>query len=175
MNEIHVRKNIRLGGYDYNQNGVYFVTMCVLDRLEILGTITIGEGILDIPFITISKDGEIVDKCISNINSIRTNISIDKYVIMPNHVHMIVMLNGLENGMSRTPSPTNAAIPALVSTLKRFVNKEIGRSIWQRSYHDRIIRNDKEYLEIWKYIDENPIKWVDDEYNNKLFPSNVGQ
>ena len=66
-----------------------------------------------------------------------------------------------------TPSPTNAIIPQFVSTLKRFSNKKIGGSIWQRSYHDHIIRNEQEYQKIWDYIDTNSLKWQDDCYHTK--------
>ncbi len=101
---------------------------------------------------------------------------------MPNHIHLIVEINQKENdnlfnkgcsgicdigGTSRTPSPTNAILPSFVSTLKRFMNKEIGFSIFQRSYHDHIIRNEKEYLELWKYIDNNPYNWENDCFYTK--------
>ena len=73
-------------------------------------------------------------------------------------------------GTSGTPSPTNAIVPAIVSTFKRFTNKQIGRPIWQRSYHDRIIRSDTEYRDIWDYIDTNPLKWAEDIYGAATQP-----
>jgi hypothetical protein len=66
------------------------------------------------------------------------------------------------HGTSRTPSPTNAVIPALVSTLKRFTNKDIGFSVWQRSFHDHIIRGERDYDRIAEYIENNPRNWRDD-------------
>ena len=85
---------------------------------------------------------------------------------MPNHIHLLGHSDreetGSAAGTSRTPSPTSALIPQYVSTLKRMCNKEIGRNIWQRSYHDRIIRDDAEYDMIWQYIDTNPIRWEQD-------------
>lgn len=69
------------------------------------------------------------------------------------------------NGTSGAPSPTNEIVPQYVSMLKRFINKDIGFNIFQRSYYDHIIRNQKEYIAISKYIHNNPIKWDVDEYN----------
>ena len=65
-------------------------------------------------------------------------------------------------GPSKAPAPTNAVIPHLVSTLKRFCHKDIGNQIFQRSYHDHIIRNEQDYLKIWEYIGNNPAKWEED-------------
>ncbi|MDR1000035.1 MAG: hypothetical protein LBL96_04425, partial [Clostridiales bacterium] len=73
-------------------------------------------------------------------------------------------MSGLGNGTSRTPSPTNAVIPALVSTLKRFTNKDVGFSLWQRSFHDHIIRNECDYGRIAEYIENNPQNWRDDRF-----------
>ncbi|MBQ2670853.1 MAG: transposase, partial [Clostridia bacterium] len=81
----------------------------------------------------------------------------------PNHIHFIVIAND-NNGSSGTPTPTNMVIPKLISTFKRFVNKKVGKQIWQRGYYDHIIRNSIDYERIWQYIDTNPIKWELDEY-----------
>jgi REP element-mobilizing transposase RayT len=67
-------------------------------------------------------------------------------------------------GTSRTPSPTNAIIPALISTFKRFTSRQAGHRLWQRSYHDHIIRGEADYRKIWQYIDTNPQKWELDRY-----------
>ena len=66
------------------------------------------------------------------------------------------------NGPLRASAPTNAVIPHFVSTFKRFCRKDIGKQIFQRSYHDHIIRNEQDYLKIWEYIDNNPTKWKED-------------
>ncbi len=84
-------------------------------------------------------------------------------MVMPNHIHMIIFV-GNADGTSRAPSPTNATIPHLVSTLKRFVNREVGYNIFQRSFYDHIIRDYKDYYRIWKYIDNNPGRWAEDKY-----------
>ncbi len=161
--ELPTRKQIRLQKYDYSQNGAYFVTICTKDKHEILSKIDVGDGVLDVPIIKLSDYGIIAKKQIEEMKSIYTYLDIDKYTIMPNHIHLIITIDGV-NGTSRTPSPTNAIIPKFVSTLKRMSNKKIGFSVWQRSYHDHIIRNEHEYQKIWQYIDTNPIKWELDKY-----------
>ena len=65
-------------------------------------------------------------------------------------------------GMSGTPSPTNATIPRTIADFKRLVNKETGSDVFQRSYHDHIVHNEKDYGKIWDYIDTNPLKWKED-------------
>ena len=90
-------------------------------------------------------------------------ITINHYVIMPNHVHFILSICG-ERGPSRTPAPTNARLPAFLSAWKRHTNKKAGFPIWQRGYYDHVIRNESDYLRIWQYMDENPVRWTEDEY-----------
>ena len=79
-------------------------------------------------------------------------------MIMPNHIHVLLTVN-MENGTPRAASPTKAIIPRFVAALKRLVNKEVGSNLFQRSYHDHIIRGEKDYLKIWEYIDNNPKQW----------------
>ena len=152
-----MRKPTRLQNYDYSQNGYYFITICTHNKQKILCDI-VGDGALDVPQIVLSKTGEIVDKYILSTNNI-SGIAVDKYVIMPNHIHIILVV---KNGTSRATSPTNNIISHSISTLKRFVNKDVGKNIFQRSFHDHIIRGEEDYLKIWNYIDTNPQKWRDD-------------
>ena len=86
------------------------------------------------------------------------NVNVDKYVIMPNHIHLILFVNGLD-GTPGAASPTKAVVPRFVAVLKRFINKEIGENIFQRSYHDHVVRNEKDYLRIWEYMENNPKQW----------------
>ena len=159
---IPKRKNPRLPSYDYGQNGVYFVTVCTQGRAHILGQVSVGAGVLDGPQVCLSEFGKIVEEQIAEINQTYSDIEIDKYVIMPNHVHLLIRLTG--QGPSRTPAPTNARLPQLVSVLKRFTNRKCGISLWQRSYHDHVIRDESDYLTHWQYIDSNPAGWAEDEY-----------
>lgn len=169
----HDRRLNRLKNYDYSRNGLYFITICTKDRIPYLSDIIdVGDGVLDVPTIKLTDYGKILNDQIIEMNEIYKKSQIIKYVIMPDHVHMIIYLFDDDNvfvGTSRTPSPTNAVIPSMISTLKRFVNKKTGFNLWQRSFHDHIIRNEKEFLDICNYIDNNPINWVNDIYNQNYW------
>jgi len=163
------RKNIRLEGYDYSRAGYYFITMCVEDKHEMLAKI-VGSAALGVPRLELTEIGKIIKQYIENINTVYGGeIFLDKYIIMPNHIHMIIAINscGAEccsNGTPRAAFPTKAKIPKVINSLKGLTTKKIGFSIWQKSYHDHIIRNEAEYLKIWQYIDQNPEKWAADIY-----------
>ena len=118
----------------------------------------VGDGVLDVPQIKLSRIGKAIEKRIFLINMTYDDITIEKYVIMPNHIHLLVMV-GNENANSAAMS-----IPSVVSTLKRFVNKDVGFNVWQRSYHDHVVRCERDYEEIWQYINDNPIRWESDCY-----------
>ena len=149
--------------YDYNSIGAYFITICVKDKQKILSHI-VGDGALDVPKVELTHIGKIVDKYIRSTNNIE-NVTVDKYVIMPNHIHILVSITADKRDVE-APSPTNKLIPRVVSALKRLSNREIGYNIFQRSYYDHIIRNRHDYDASWQYIDENPIKWTSDEFYN---------
>ena len=85
-----------------------------------------------------------------------------KYVIMPNHIHMIIFITK-DNGTMWASSPTQS-IPQLIKSFKTLVTKDIGFSIWQRSFYDHIIRDDMDYEAIWEHIDNNPLKWKEDRF-----------
>ena len=156
------RNPTRLKGYDYSTPGAYFIMICTQDRKELLSEIIVGDYAYIVPQNNLSKIGLVCDKYINNINNKYENVTVDKYVIMPNHIHLIIFLHGT----MRTSSPTNN-IETIIRSFKTMVTKEIGTSIWQRSYHDHIIRGDKDYQKIWEYIDTNVIRWKKDcFYNN---------
>ena len=102
----------------------------------------------------------IVENEIRSIPARYPNVSIEKYVIMPDHIHMIVMIHAGTGG-SR-PSPT---IMDMVRVIKSKSAHRSGAPLWQRSYHEHVIRNEQDYLEIWNYIDTNPAKWAEDRYD----------
>ena len=155
------RKPNRLPHFDYSTPGAYFITICTQNRLPILSSI-VGGGAFDAPHIQLTRAGQTVYKYIDSGNRI-PGLSVEKYVVMPNHIHMIVLVhNTVSHGMSKAPSRANAVIPHFVSTLKRFCHQDIGQKIFQRSYHDHVIRNERDYLKIWEYIDSNPAKWQED-------------
>ncbi|MBO7288664.1 MAG: hypothetical protein J6V03_01565, partial [Clostridia bacterium] len=85
MTELSKRKPVRLKEYDYSTPGAYFVTVCTKDRIELLSSISVGDGVLDVPQNILSEQGRIADKHINQMNNFYKNLSVDKYVIMPNH------------------------------------------------------------------------------------------
>ena len=91
-------------------------------------------------------------------------LSVDAYVVMPNHIHLLIRIH--DDGRSGTPAPTkgNAVLARFVSTFKRFCNKEWGHNIWQRGYYDHIIRDQRDYDDIYHYVENNPIQWESDEF-----------
>ena len=165
-NELPKRKPARLGCFDYSTTGAYFVTICTEERREILSSI-VGGDVPDAPFsgakVILSEYGIIADKYINQLSDFYNNITVDRYVIMPNHIHIILLVLG--GGASRTSPPTkqHSQVSKFVSTFKRFCNNEYGCNIWQRSFYDHVIRNRRDYDEITKYIVENPMRWHYDE------------
>ena len=144
------KKRRRLKDFDYSSNGAYFITFCTFDKVNQFWT---EDGFTNLQDITLSSFGKIMQTAIENIPSIYPNVSVDQYVIMPNHVHTILVL-----------SDAQTSVPVIINQLKRNVTKQIGYSIFQRSYHDHIIRNQADYEKIWEYIEDNPRKWNEDTY-----------
>ena len=144
-NELPKRKPTRLKGYDYSTPGAYFITICVKDKKQLLSKIIVGTGVLDCPQNILTSYGEIAKKHIVNMSDFYENIKIDKFVIMPNHIHLLIQIleTDKSNGPSGTPAPTNSLIAQFISTFKRFCNKEYGTNIWQSRSNDHIIRGEK--------------------------------
>jgi REP element-mobilizing transposase RayT len=165
-NDLSVRKRTRLQGFDYNTVGAYFLTVCTQNRRNVLSRI-VGVDVLDDPLNNIHVNllpyGEIADRYINQLNDFYKDIVVDSYVIMPNHIH--IMLFVLESGSSRTSTPTkqHSSVSRFVSTFKRFCNKEYGCNIWQRYFNDHIIRDHDDYEAHLRYIQDNPMRWQYDE------------
>jgi len=169
MSEKTTRKKNRLDGYDYSQEGAYFVTVCSKNRTELFGEVVtkessgfgengvVGATVPGRPRVKLSNIGEIIENAILYYNNNTNHIEIGKYVIMPNHIHAIILLR--ESG-DRGRSP----LQWVVRNLKSYVTKQIGFSPWQRSYHDHIIRSYSEYMKITEYIKNNPAQWTEDMY-----------
>ncbi|MCR5577235.1 MAG: transposase [Oscillospiraceae bacterium] len=158
--ELPQRKRTRLPGYDYSLPGAYFVTVCTHERKCVLSEIAVGADAFGGPQTVLTHAGKVVEKYILSTENI-PGVHVDKYVIMPNHIHLILRVEEAA-GPPRASAPTTAAVPSAVSGLKRLANRELGKNIWQRSYHDHIIRGEDDYREIWNYIDTNPAKWCED-------------
>ena len=159
------RKRNRLPSYDYSQTGVYFITTCSKEKQMLFGSI-VGGGVLDAPQMRLSAYGKIVEQQLLTMAALYKNIRLEKYVVMPNHIHLLLLVEQGSSGASGTPPPTkaraNETVPQYVSTLKRFTNKAAETDLWQRGYHDHVIRAEKDYLMIWQYIDTNPQRWLKD-------------
>ena len=165
MDELKKWKSPRLKSFDYNKTGVYFITICTENRKCMLSRI-VGTGVLDCPSpqIKLTQYGEIAEKYIKQLDSFYDNISVNSYVIMPNHIHILLFVRG--NGQSGTPVPTtkaNSVYSRFVSTFKRFCNKEYGKNIWQERSYDHVIRDREDYEKHLRYIYENPMRWFYDE------------
>ena len=158
--ELAKRKPTRLKGYDYSQNGAYFITICTYQRRCLLSSISVGEGLCALPKNTLSPIGAEVEKTVQFISENDAGVRIDKYVIMPNHIHLIVVLE--KTGGDGTPPLQN-----VIGRLKSYTTNKFGSTLWQRSYHDHIIRGEKDYEKIWEYIDKNVIRWEKDCFYQK--------
>jgi len=156
VKDLPVRKSIRLKDYDYSQAGCYFITICVNNGQELLGRI-VGATVPGRPHTELSELGKNVDTAIGYYITNKM-VAIDKYVIMPNHIHLIIVIQPETGDRGRSP------LQYVVRNLKSYVTKTAGFSPWQRSFHDHIIRNEAEYQRIWQYIDENPQRWNEDCY-----------
>ncbi len=172
---LNSRKLNRLKNYDYSSNGLYFVTICTKNRVQYLSEIIdgnddiVGNAALGVPIVKFTEYGEIVNKNIIKINEIYRYISVLNYVIMPDHIHLILFVSDYEDdtvtgGTPRAAFPTKS-VSQIINGLKSISTKQIGFPIWQKSFHDHIIRNREELRQIWQYIDNNPINWASDIYN----------
>ena len=154
--ELPKRKQIRLDGFDYSSRGMYFVTICISGRHAMLWENDgIDQGKLASEReIRLSEYGIVVEKAIKEIPDKYANVFVNKFCIMPDHIHMILLLRPDMRGRMIS-APT---LSTIVGQMKRWVSRQVGFSIWQKSFYDRIIRDEEEYKQICKYIDENPIK-----------------
>jgi len=172
--EQNERKLNRLTNFDYSRNGLYFITICTKERKKCLSEIRdVGNAALGVPIVKLTEYGEIVDNNIRKINDIYRYVSVIKYVVMPDHIHMILFISDFEDKSVNCGTP-GAAFPTksvnqIINGLKTISTKQIGFSVWQRSFHDHIIRNEREFLEICNYIDNNPMNWVNDIYNQNFW------
>jgi REP element-mobilizing transposase RayT len=167
------RKPTRLKHFDYSANGLYFITICTENRKSILSTIpVVGEGS---PLPQLSRYGKIVDEWIHKLPDNYPGISIDHYVIMPNHIHLL--LSVIRDDGRGDPSPTiDSAVGWLKYHATSDINKVRGTSrekIFQRSFYDHIVRNYEDYCEIHNYIHQNPVRWKQDKLYSKEYEENI--
>ena len=164
MNNKPIRKNIRLQGYDYSQAGCYFVTVCVADKKAILSKIRPShkETRYKVELLPVGRD---VEKTIQYINDNYKQVKIEKYAIMPDHIHLLVKLESKSEFDSDRQGCLSLrdVVKYLKSYTTREYRKRLGNKdsvLWQQRYYDHIIRNQEDYNEKWQYIDNNPLKYI---------------
>ena len=184
--EIHHRRSIRIKEYDYSREGLYFITICTFNHACLFGHIDNGD-------MAMTEYGNIVYNEWLQTGEMRKNIILNEFVVMPNHIHGIIEINDStrRGTMPRAlvhretkrqgtkhcapteqfGKPTSNTIPTIVRGYKSTVTKQIntirktpGQPVWQRSYYEHIIRNEKSYNRISEYIRYNPEKWLQDKY-----------
>ena len=152
------RKRNRLTDYDYSSVGAYFVTICTDQKRCLLSNISYTTDYAPAN-VMLTRSGKVVDEQINRISEKYPDIIVEKYVIMPNHIHILFRI---EHSSGKTISDV---IRFFKSTSSREIHRQFGAvELWQRSFHDHIIRTEEEYKHIWEYIDGNPSKWKDDCY-----------
>jgi len=181
---LHHRHSIRLKDYDYTQAGVYFVTICTWQHECLFGEV-VEEIMVN------NYAGSIVQAGWQGLPKHYKNIGLDAFVIMPNHVHAIILLHdmgvivgaGLPNNQLSTaihpkPAPTIHGLPEIVRAFKTFSARRInalrrlaGVPVWQRNYYEHIIRNEIEYSLIFDYIQNNPACWLEDQIHPNAPPN----
>ena len=162
----HHRRTIRIQGFDYSSGYAYYITLCTQDKACILGRVDQGT-------ICLSECGKIVDNIIADLPQRYPGTNIETYVIMPNHIHLIIQLNGDVNDLQveSIKDRRKMTLPKIIGYLKMNAGKRInimngteGRSVWQKNYFEHVIRNEKAYIDIFEYIYNNPFEWNEDEY-----------
>jgi REP element-mobilizing transposase RayT len=157
MDDKPKRKSNRIQGYDYSQDGAYFITICTKDHAELFGKIAVGVASCRPQ---ISEIGAVVESEILRLNKTYEDFSVDSYIIMPNHVHMIITICSGNRRQNAAPTSVSRAI----NQWKRVITMKVGFSPWQKSFYDHIIRNQDDYNRIAEYIENNPARWVEDRY-----------
>jgi len=155
------RRSIRLKNYDYSANGVYFITICTKEKKHLFWDVG---AISNRPPMKpeLSTTGLLAEECIQRIQNIYSYVTIEKYTIMPNHVHMLLGINRQTGDCGRPmDAPT---ISRIIQHYKGAVTKKAGMPVWQKSFYDHVVRDEQDFQQIWRYIDENPIKWQRDCY-----------
>ncbi len=161
------RRSIRLPEYDYASCGAYYVTICTHDRECMFGEIVMGKSEVGM---ILNEQGKMIKQCWRDINDHFMDVRSDDFVVMPNHIHGILIVGEQSTVGARFPRPrNNVSLGKIVAYFKYTSTKRINRmhgnemrKIWQRNYYERIIRHDGELNQIRKYIQENPNQWEQD-------------
>ena len=175
----HHRRSIRLQGYDYTAQGTYFVTICVQGRACLLGSVIQSE-------MHLNAYGQIVVECWEAIPEHFEHVSLDAFVVMPNHVHGIILIaqnqlvptiapESIRATSARPNGPLRRSLGAIVGLFKSSAATRINRlratsgaACWQRNYHEHIVRSESDLARIREYILVNPARWRDDQFHSAV-------
>jgi len=157
--DLPKRKNTRLREYDYASPGGYFITICTKDRRNLFWE-NVGATTGRPQDVCLSSYGKIVDIAIQNIPLHYEAVTVEHYVVMPNHIHLLLQIRCLDDGRPMV-APT---ISTVMQQMKGYVTKRIGFPVWQKLFYDHVIRNEQDYLDICEYIENNPAKWKEDRF-----------
>ena len=179
----HHRRSIRLKGYDYSQSGAYYVTIVTHHRDCLFGEIVNKEMILN-------EFGKIAAECWRAIPDHFPFVELGAYVIMPNHVHGIIMIRNVDAPSNvgatqwvapitpgkRPKGPKRGSLGAILGAYKMAVTRRIGRElnatgIWQRNYYEHIVRGEQDLQNKTDYIHANPSLWDEDDNNPRNYPA----
>ena len=183
--EVHHRRSIRLRDYDYSNAGAYFVTLCAFQHECLFGEVTVGD-------MRLNDAGRMVIAIWDSLPQRYEGVDVDAFVVMPNHIHGIIVINDPVGAIHESPAFESPAFESdvksgairesplqnrramtlskIVGYLKMNAAKEInqfrdnpGVPVWQRNYYERVIRDEQELAMIRQYIVDNPVKWDEDE------------
>jgi len=146
------RRRNRLQRYDYASKGLYFVTICAQGYRCIFGNVVVGD-MYEGTSVRLTETGALVSGTVEGIALVFSGVNIHKYVVMPNHIHILLELEGESKPLS-----------VIINYIKGYVTRRAKGPVWQKSFHDHIVRNEQDYRMIWAYIDNNPAKWAEDHY-----------
>ncbi|OGW77090.1 MAG: hypothetical protein A3J52_02965 [Omnitrophica bacterium RIFCSPHIGHO2_02_FULL_49_9] len=164
------RKPLCLKGYDYSIEGLYFVTICVQNRIHLFGNVVVGADQRVGPKIALNSVGEMIQSWWEKIPGRFANIGLDPFVIMPNHIHGIIAIQGRTHGSAPT-------LARMIQWFKTMTTNDYIRGVrqhrwapfagtlWQRSYYEHIVRNEDDLNQIRQYILDNHAKWEQDSEN----------
>lgn len=162
---VFARRSIRLRDYDYSLSGAYFVTLCAHQRQCLFGNIQDGTMCLNLL-------GQTIQNCWNNIPIHFSKVELDAFVVMPNHIHAIVLLTDTEEiplqQKASSSGPKQGSLGAVIGQFKSSVTRQFKQDsgafgpLWQRNYYEHIVRSETALNHIRTYIDINPAKWADD-------------
>jgi REP element-mobilizing transposase RayT len=156
--DLHHRRSLRLKGFDYSSSGAYFITICTHDRECILGDIINGE-------MQLNQFGKIARLHWQQLSQRYRNLEIDESIVMPNHLHGILILLGSSSDRRKSISEIIRGFKTFSARQINSIRHQYGVPVWQRNYYERIIRNEEELNNVRQYILNNPQNWDADTHN----------